>query len=223
MNNKFFVFIAIFILYLYIFIQPDNYNLNDLKFIVDKHINNSKKINELEQKLLNYKFTSSNEFFNIINRKNIEKNIQKRNQIIKEINNLTTENEKYYNDLIKFYNLLYADIKDNYNNQIFMFIINYIDNLKLDFFKKLISLSPDEIKRLNNEKKNDILKSKYQYQEYIVKDLTIFIKNLKIKQDLYKINHNIEIYRELTNNIKLLDNILDIFNTSQNIIKNYIK
>ena len=92
-----------------------------------------------------------------------------------------------------------------------------------DFFKKLISLSPDEIKRLNNEKKNDILKSKYQYQEYIVKDLTIFIKNLKIKQDLYKINHNIEIYRELTNNIKLLDNILDIFNTSQNIIKNYIK
>lgn len=223
MKNKIFIFLLILISYFSFNINSDSYNLNDLKKLIDKHHENTKKINELEKKLLNYKFTSSNELLNIINRKNIEKNIQKRNQIIKEINNLTLENEILFNELLNVHNFLYSDLKSNYTNEIFRLVIDYIDNLKIIYFKKIIFLNFDEIDRLYNEKKIDLLRIKYDTQGRILIELTNFINNLKIKSILYKMIPNDDKNIELSHKIDLLDKILSDAKLSQYFISKYIK
>lgn len=223
MKNKIFIFILVFILHFIIKINSDNFNLNDLKKLVDKHSENTNKIMELEKKLVKYKFTSSNEILNIINRKNIEKNIQKRNQIIKKINNLTSENEILSNKLLNAYDLLYINLKSNYTNKIYRLIIDYIDDLKINNYKKIIFLDAAEIDRLYNENKIDLLRIKYNAQNIILTELKNFIKNLKIKSNLYKKMPTEDNYKKLSQKIDLLNKILADAELSQYNVSKYIK
>lgn len=220
MKNKFFLFLFFFTYCFYFNLNSDNYNISELKKIVEKHIENTKKIDTLEKKMINFKFISGNEILNILNRKNIEKNIQKRNQIIKEINNLISENKVLNLKLYEVHNLLYADLKNNYKNNIFRFVIDYIDSLKTDYFNKIIFLDDSEVKRLYNENKIELLHIKYESQSKILTELNNFINILKIKSDIYKLILNNNEKENILRQINLLNNILSNAKLSQQIILN---
>ncbi|MCX8092552.1 MAG: hypothetical protein N3E50_00110 [Candidatus Goldbacteria bacterium] len=216
---KKFILIIVFIFLFIIPIISENYDLNDLSMLMSKHIENIKKITELEKKLVSYKFSSGNEFLNIINRKNIEKNIHKRNQILKEINNLTIENQKIIEKLFNVYDLLYNDIKNKYLDKDFITIIDYIDTLKFDIFIKSIYLDKNDIIRLQKQGKIDLLKAKYESQNIIINEINNFIIKQKIKANLFK---NTDKNKEILKNIEILYKKLTDFNNSQQIIKLYI-
>jgi hypothetical protein len=203
-------------------LKSDNYNIYDINNIVNKHISNTKKIYELENKLKNYRFTSGNEFLNVLNRKNIERNIQKRNSIIKEINSLTYDNEILYHKLLDFYELLYADLSNAYNNETFRFVLDYVDDLKIEFFNKIVFLDKSEVESLFNEKKLDLLQYKRDIQSKILDDLDVLIRKLKLKQNFYKNLENNQLNVELSDKIDKLNKIYDNLKLSQDYILNFI-
>jgi len=174
-----------------------------------KEIENNIKFKELE--ITKLKLKSTNNAWDFINRRSNEQIIQKRSNLMRELNNLYFKQQQIIDDLLNKREEIIKNLDRYKNIHSFVEILNSLDDLQ---YNKLIQLDFD-FKITNNNELNkrhlELLKSKR-------KEIMNYLDYLELKQKLFKELNKPDFLEQIAKQRENLKNKIDKLD---NLIKNF--
>jgi len=174
-----------------------------------KEIENNIKFKEVEVTKL--KLKSTNNAWDFINRRSNEQIIQKRSNLMRELNNLYFKQQQIIDDLLTKREEIIKNLDKYKNIHSFVEILNSLDDLQ---YNKLIQLDFD-FKITNNIELNkrhlELLKSKR-------KEIMNYLNYLELKQKLFKELNKPDFSEQI---IKQRENLKNKIDKLDNLIKNF--
>jgi hypothetical protein len=174
-----------------------------------KEIENNIKFKELE--ITKLKLKSTNNAWDFINRRSNEQIIQKRSNLMRELNNLYFKQQQIIDDLLNKREEIIKNLDKYKNIHSFVEILNSLDDLQ---YNKLIQLDFD-FKITNNNELNkrhlELLKSKR-------KEIMNYLDYLELKQKLFKELNKPDFSEQI---IKQRENLKNKIDKLDNLIKNF--
>jgi len=174
-----------------------------------KEIENNIKFKELE--ITKLKLKSTNNAWDFINRRSNEQIIQKRSNLMRELNNLYFKQQQIIDDLLNKREEIIKNLDKYKNIHSFVEILNSLDDLQ---YNKLIQLDFD-FKITNNNELNkrhlELLKSKR-------KEIMNYLDYLELKQKLFKELNKPDFLEQIAKQRENLKNKIDKLD---NLIKNF--
>ena len=174
-----------------------------------KEIENNIKFKEVE--ITKLKLKSTNNAWDFINRRSNEQIIQKRSNLMRELNNLYFKQQQIIDDLLNKREEIIKNLDKYKNIHSFVEILNSLDDLQ---YNKLIQLDFD-FKITNNNELNkrhlELLKSKR-------KEIMNYLDYLELKQKLFKELNKPDFSEQI---IKQRENLKNKIDKLDNLIKNF--
>jgi hypothetical protein len=174
-----------------------------------KEIENNIKFKEVE--ITKLKLKSTNNAWDFINRRSNEQIIQKRSNLMRELNNLYFKQQQIIDDLLNKREEIIKNLDKYKNIHSFVEILNSLDDLQ---YNKLIQLNFD-FKITNNIELNkrhlELLKSKR-------KEIMNYLDYLELKQKLFKELNKPDFSEQI---IKQRENLKNKIDKLDNLIKNF--
>jgi hypothetical protein len=163
------------------------YDLDGLKAGISLIEANKAKIVSLENSLGGLKIDSRANMWNFIGRSSNEKIIQKRSLIVRTVSDLKNENSGLVSELLKSREAMYVGLADGLKDEVFRFVLGYLDSLAMADVLAYGFLDPKDVKlQAKSKERVEFLTYKLDMQDLRQRNIERLMKEFRLSRMAYE-------------------------------------